>query len=163
VYKIHAFSKGRFTEQKLEEVLSQVQRCGAERERPHVSPQARIVLSRILRGPLDEIRMKTNRERLLTFALHHRDETVNGVNRHSTSGLAQQRYVKSHRNLLRSPHSGPHPGTPYRPIRVTGVGRPLESFCFRGLKSAESVRRSGLWTSQVGQHLMAEQMRVIDE
>src|SRR6266446_6711349 len=21
------------------------------------------------------------------------------------------------------PHSGPHPGTPYRPIRVTGVGR----------------------------------------
>jgi ABC-type thiamine transport system ATPase subunit len=31
-------------------------------------------------------------------------------------GLAQQRYVKSHRNLLRSPHSGPHPGTPYRPI-----------------------------------------------
>src|ERR1700730_6841872 len=25
-------------------------------------------------------------------------------------GLAQQRYVKSHRNLLRSPHSGPHPG-----------------------------------------------------
>ena len=35
-------------------------------------------------------------------------------------GLAQQRKVKSHRNLLRSPHSGPHPGTPYRPIRVTG-------------------------------------------
>jgi maleate isomerase len=26
-------------------------------------------------------------------------------------GLAQQRYVKSHRNLLRSPHSGPHPGS----------------------------------------------------
>jgi len=57
----------------------------------------------------------------------------------SKHGLAQQRYVKSHRNLLRSPHSGPHPGTPYRPIRVTGIGRPLDSFCFRGLKSAESV------------------------
>jgi hypothetical protein len=41
-------------------------------------------------------------------------------------GLAQQRYVKSHRNLLRSPHSGPHPGTPYRLIQVTGVGRPLD-------------------------------------
>jgi ATP-dependent DNA ligase len=26
----------------------------------------------------------------------------------SIIGLAQQRYVKSHRNLLRSPHSGPH-------------------------------------------------------
>ena len=39
-------------------------------------------------------------------------------------GLAQQRYVKSHRNLFRSPRSGPHPGTPYRPIRVTGVGKP---------------------------------------
>ena len=37
-------------------------------------------------------------------------------------GLAQQRYVKSHRNLFRSPRSGPHPGTPYRPIRMTGVG-----------------------------------------
>ena len=41
------------------------------------------------------------------------------------SGLAQQRYVKSHRNLLRSPYSGPHPGTPYRPIRVTGVHHPV--------------------------------------
>jgi pimeloyl-ACP methyl ester carboxylesterase len=28
-------------------------------------------------------------------------------------------HVKSHRNLFRSPCSGPHPGTPYRPIRVT--------------------------------------------
>jgi hypothetical protein len=43
------------------------------------------------------------------------------------SGLAQQRYVKSHRNLFRSPRSGPHPGTPHRPIRVTGVGRPQGS------------------------------------
>ena len=34
---------------------------------------------------------------------------------------------KVHRNLLRSSHSGPHPGTSYRPIRVTGVGRPLDS------------------------------------
>jgi len=75
-------------------------------------------------------------------------EIVLGVPAHANSNqrflsvrLAQQRYVKSHRNLLRSPHSGPHPGTPYRPIRVTGVGRPLDSFCFRGLKSAESVRR----------------------
>jgi hypothetical protein len=50
-------------------------------------------------------------------------------------GLAQQRYVKSHRNLFRSPRSGPHPGTPHRPIRVTGVGRPLDSFCFRFLLS----------------------------
>jgi hypothetical protein len=62
-------------------------------------------------------------------------------------GLAQQRYVKSHRNLFRSPRSGPHPGTPYRPIRVTGVGRPQGSFCFRDPISAESVRRSSLWTS----------------
>jgi hypothetical protein len=62
-------------------------------------------------------------------------------------GLAQQRYVKSHRNLFRSPRSGPHPGTPHRPIRVTGVGRPQGSFCFRGPISAESVRRSGLWKS----------------
>ena len=33
------------------------------------------------------------------------------------ANLAQQRYVKSHRNLFRSPRSGPHPGTPYRPTR----------------------------------------------
>ena len=62
-------------------------------------------------------------------------------------GLAQQRYVKSHRNPFRSPRSGLHPGTPYRPIRVTGVGRPQGSFCFRGPISAESVRRRGPWTS----------------
>jgi hypothetical protein len=31
----------------------------------------------------------------------------------------------------------------YRPIRVTGVGRPQGSFCFRGPISAESVRRRG--------------------
>ena len=49
-------------------------------------------------------------------------------------GLAQQRYVKSHRNLFRSPRSGPHPGTPYRPIlehvhaftRAASVGNPRE-------------------------------------
>ena len=29
------------------------------------------------------------------------------------AGLAEQRYVKSNRNLLRSPHSRPHSGTPY--------------------------------------------------
>jgi hypothetical protein len=49
-------------------------------------------------------------------------------------GLAQQRYVKSHRNLFRSPRFGPHPGTPYRPIlehvhaftRAVWVGNPRE-------------------------------------
>jgi hypothetical protein len=46
------------------------------------------------------------------------------------AGLAQQRYVKSHRNLLRSPRSEPRPGGPYRPTRVTGVGRPPGSPCF---------------------------------
>ena len=73
-------------------------------------------------------------------------ERYNGLRR-SLMGLAQQRYVKSHRNLFRSPRSGPHPGRPYRPIRVTGVGRPQGSFCFRGPISAESVRRRGPWTS----------------
>jgi len=57
-----------------------------------------------------------------------------------SDGLAQQRYVKSHRNLLRFPHSGPHPGTPYRLIRVTGVGRPRGSFCFR-LNSNKGTKR----------------------
>jgi hypothetical protein len=30
---------------------------------------------------------------------------------------------------------------------MIGVGRPQGSFCFRGPILAESVRRSGLWTS----------------
>ena len=60
---------------------------------------------------------------------------------------AQQRYVKSHRNLFRSPRSEPRPGRPYRPIRVTGVGRPPGSPCFCVRKSAGSERRRGLWSS----------------
>jgi hypothetical protein len=80
------------------------------------------------------------------FAGVERPEEMRQVTR-AHRGLAQQRYVKSHRNRFRSPRSGPHPGTPYRPIQVTGVGRLEDSFCFRGPISAESVRRSGLWTS----------------
>jgi hypothetical protein len=57
-----------------------------------------------------------------------------GEGRELLEGLAQQRYVKSHRNLFRSPCSGPHPGTPYRPIlehvhaftRAVSVGNPRE-------------------------------------
>src|ERR1017187_2271788 len=55
---------------------------------------------------------------------------VVGYVRVSTLGLAQQRYVKSHRNVSRFPRSGPHPGRPYRTIRVTGVGRPRGFFAF---------------------------------
>ena len=41
----------------------------------------------------------------------------------------------------------------------TGVGRPLDSFCFRGLKSLNLCVREA-FGSQVGQHLMAERMPV---
>src|SRR5258707_12509457 len=70
--------------------------------------------------------------------------------------LAQQRYVKSHRNLLRSPHSGPRPGTPYRPIRMTGVRRALDSFCFRGLKWPMARRPPGGHLNLLGEYDFSE-------
>ena len=75
------------------------------------------------RGRIDHFCADVRGQRLFIAALENRTVEVSAQN--SRVGLAQQRYVKSHRNLLRSPHSGPHPGTPYRPIRVTGVGRHL--------------------------------------
>ena len=84
---------------------------------------------------------------------------VVGYVRVSTLGLAQQRYLKSHRNVSRFPRSGPHPGRPYRTIRVTGVGRPRGFFAFvAGNQLDLSVRET--FGRQVGEHLMPEQMWV---
>jgi hypothetical protein len=69
------------------------------------------------------------------------------VNLRLDEGVSPTKVRKVPQKSSRSPHAGPHLGTPYRPIRVTGVGRPQGSFCFRGPISAESVRRRGPWTS----------------
>jgi hypothetical protein len=66
------------------------------------------------------------------FQGHSKNFEFQGVVRRATKrsaiwGLAQQRYVKSHRNGPRSPRSGPPAGRPYRPIGVTGVGRSQDS------------------------------------